>query len=121
MWWRWSVWNVRAMTATIASAPMDVAVPESHLDLLTQPIVGVFTTMPPDDQPQSSLVWVDHDGEWRPREHDARAAQGPPPPRGPRAALLIVDPGATGRFLQVRGDAPLVTPRGPRTTPMGTS
>lgn len=63
MWWRWSVWNVRAMTATIASAPMDVAVPESHLDLLTRPIVGVFTTMPPDGQPQSSLVWVDHDGE----------------------------------------------------------
>ena len=34
-----------------------------HLDLLTRPICGVFTTMGRDGQPQSSLVWVDFDGE----------------------------------------------------------
>ena len=31
-------------------------IPASHLDLLTRPICGVFTTMGADGQPQSSLV-----------------------------------------------------------------
>ena len=50
------------MTAPALSVPVDVAVPDSHLDLLTRPVVGVLTTMLPDGQPQSSLVWVDYDG-----------------------------------------------------------
>jgi len=38
-------------------------IPDSHLDLLTRPVHAVLTTMGPDGQPQSSLVWVDvHDG-----------------------------------------------------------
>ena len=47
---------------TVVAAP-DVTIPESHLDLLTRPICGVLTTMGPDGQPQSSLVWIDFDGE----------------------------------------------------------
>ena len=50
------------MTAPTLPAPVDVAVPDSHLDLLARPVVGVLTTMLPDGQPQSSLVWVDYDG-----------------------------------------------------------
>ena len=42
---------------------MSLPVPDSHLDLLTRPIHGVLTTMMPDGQPQSSLVWCDYDGE----------------------------------------------------------
>jgi len=38
-------------------------VPPSHLDLLTAPVVGVLTTMMPDGQPHSCLVWVDYDGQ----------------------------------------------------------
>ena len=44
---------------TLVHAP---AVPASHLDLLTRPICGVLTTMPPGGQPHSSLVWLDFDG-----------------------------------------------------------
>ena len=31
------------MTAPALSVPVDVAVPDSHLDLLTRPVVGVLT------------------------------------------------------------------------------
>ena len=47
---------------TTLSAPEALAIPASHLDLLTRPICGVLTTMDGDGQPQSSLVWVDWDG-----------------------------------------------------------
>ena len=57
-------------------APETLPIPASHLDLLTGPICGVLTTMGGDGQPQSSLVWVDHDGECRTDQHDAPAAEG---------------------------------------------
>ena len=50
------------MTATIADAPADVAIPDVPPRPPDPTIVGVFTTMLPDGQPQSSLVWVDDDG-----------------------------------------------------------
>jgi hypothetical protein len=46
---------------TTRVAPETVAIPASHLDLLTRPICGVLTTVGGDGQPQSSLVWVDVD------------------------------------------------------------
>ena len=39
-----------------------VPVPSSHRDLLVRPVHGVLSTLTPDGQPQSSLVWVDFDG-----------------------------------------------------------
>jgi pyridoxine/pyridoxamine 5'-phosphate oxidase len=46
---------------TTRVAPETVAIPASHLDLLTRPICEVLTTVGGDGQPQSSLVWVDVD------------------------------------------------------------
>jgi hypothetical protein len=42
---------------------MTTAIPESHADLLLEPINGVLTTMMPDGQPQMSIVWADYNGE----------------------------------------------------------
>jgi hypothetical protein len=42
---------------------MGLSIPDSHRDLFARPVHGVLTTMMPDGQPQSSLVWVDYDGE----------------------------------------------------------
>ena len=47
---------------TTRVAPETVAIPASHLDLLTRPICGVLTTIGGHGQPQSSLVWADWDG-----------------------------------------------------------
>ena len=83
--------------------------PASHLDLLTRPICGVLTTMGPDGRPESSLVWVDHDGECARVNTTLERRKGRNLPANPRCSLLVVDPDNTGRFIQVRGDAELVT------------
>jgi PPOX class probable F420-dependent enzyme len=97
------------MTAPSLPAPIDVPVPDSHLDLLAGPIVGVLTTMLPDGQPQSSLVWVDYDGTCARVNTTLERRKGRDLLADARVSLLVVDPDDTGRFLQVRGDAELVT------------
>lgn len=84
-------------------------VPASHLDLLTRPVCGVLTTLEPDGQPQSSLVWVDFDGECATVNTTLECRKGHNLPADPRLSLLVVDPDDTGRFIQIRGDAELVT------------
>jgi PPOX class probable F420-dependent enzyme len=97
------------MTATQAAVPHDVAVPDTHLDLLARPIVGVLTTMLPDGQPQSSLVWVDYDGTCPRVNTTLERRKGRDLIANPRVSLLVVDPDDTSRFVQVRGEAELVT------------
>ncbi len=83
-------------------------IPASHLDLLTGPIHGVLTTMMPDGQPQSSLVWCDFDGEYACVNTTLERQKGRNMQRNPRVSLLIVDPEDTGRYLEIRGEAELV-------------
>jgi PPOX class probable F420-dependent enzyme len=97
------------MTVTSPVAPTDVPVPASHLDLLTRPIIGVFTTMLPDGQPQSSLVWVDYDGTCARVNTTLERRKGRDLLADPSVSLLVVDPDDTGRFVQVRGEAELIT------------
>jgi PPOX class probable F420-dependent enzyme len=97
------------MTVTSPVAPTDVPIPASHLDLLTRPIIGVFTTMLPDGQPQSSLVWVDYDGTCARVNTTLERRKGRDLLADPSVSLLVVDPDDTGRFVQVRGEAELIT------------
>jgi PPOX class probable F420-dependent enzyme len=85
-----------------------VPIPASHLDLLTRPICGVLTTMGPDGQPQSSLVWADWDGECARVNTTLERQKGRNLVVNPRLSLLVVDPDNTSRFVQIRGDAELV-------------
>jgi PPOX class probable F420-dependent enzyme len=94
---------------TTRSAPETVAIPASHLDLLTRPICGVLTTMGGDGQPQSSLVWVDFDGACARVNTTLERHKGRNLLANPKVSLLVVDPGNPGRYLQLRGDAELVT------------
>lgn len=87
---------------------MDTPIPESHLDLVTRPIVAVFTTMPPDGQPQSSLVWTDYDGQCVRVNTTLERRKGRNLVANPRVSVLVVDPDDTSRYVQVRGDAELV-------------
>ena len=86
-----------------------IAIPSSHVDLFTRPICGVLTTMLPDGQPQSSLVWVDHDGECALVNTTLERRKGRDMLGNSKVSLLVVDPDNTGRFVQIRGDAELVT------------
>ena len=83
-------------------------IPASHLDLLTRPIHGVLTTLMPDSQPQSSLVWCDFDGECVRVNTSLERQKGRNMSRNPNVSLLIVDPKNTARFIQIRGQAELL-------------
>lgn len=87
---------------------MSITIPETHLDLLTRPVHGVLTTMMPDGQPQSSLVWCDFDGEYACVNTTRERQKGRNMQRNPKVTLLIVDPQDTTRFIEIRGDAELV-------------
>lgn len=85
------------MTATI--------IPDSHKDLVEKPYFGVVTTVMPDGQPQSTVVWVDYDGEnlrfntARGRQKDKNLLA------NPKVTLVIVDPHNGFHWLEVRGTA----------------
>jgi PPOX class probable F420-dependent enzyme len=85
-----------------------VRIPASHVDLVTRPLHGVLTTMLPDGQPQSSLVWVDYDGQCALVNTTRERRKGRNMESNPRVSLLVVDPLDTGRFIQIRGLAELI-------------
>src|SRR5688572_16607675 len=87
---------------------MTLKIPESHLDLLTRPIHGVLTTMMPDGQPQSSLVWCDYDGEYACVNTTRERQKGQNMQSNPKVTLLVVDPEDTTRYLEIRGEVILV-------------
>jgi PPOX class probable F420-dependent enzyme len=83
-------------------------IPASHRDLLTRPVHGVLTTILPDGQPQSTLVWVDYDGECALVNTTRERQKGRNLAANREVSLLVVDPEDTGRYLQIRGDAELL-------------
>ena len=87
---------------------MSLPIPASHLDLLTRAVHGVLTTVQPDGQPQSSLVWCDYDGECATVNTTLERQKGRNLRSDPRATLLIVDPDNTARYIELRGEMSLV-------------
>jgi PPOX class probable F420-dependent enzyme len=97
------------MTTHVAPETLATPIPASHLDLLTGPICGVLTTMGGGGQPQSSLVWVDFDGACARVNTSLERQKGRNLLTNPKVSLLVVDPDNPARFIQIRGDAELVT------------
>jgi len=85
-----------------------VGIPDSHRDLLTRPICGVLTTLQPDGQPHSALVWLDAEGDTIRVSTTLDRQSGRNLVRDSRASALVVDPDDTSRFIQLRGDVELV-------------
>lgn len=87
---------------------MAVPIPASHLDLLERPIHAVLTTLMPDGQPQTSLVWANTDGAhalvntFRGRQKTRNMEA------NPRVTLLIIDPANGARWMEIRGTVELV-------------
>src|SRR5450759_1728906 len=106
----WPATGARAadMAGPTSPASTEPRIPDSHVDFLTRPLHGVLTTMMPDGQPQSSLVWVDCDGECALVNTTRQRRKGRNIESNPKVSLLIVDPANTGRFIQIRGLAELV-------------
>lgn len=87
---------------------MSIQVPEDHLDLLKRPIHGVLTTMLPDGQPQSCIVWCGFDGECALVNTTKERQKGKNMIANPQVSLLIVDPENTSRYIQIQGGVEIV-------------
>jgi PPOX class probable F420-dependent enzyme len=87
---------------------MSLPIPDSHLDLLTRPIHGALSTMMPDGQPHSSLVWCDYDGACARVNTTRQREKGRNMLANPKACLLVVDPENTARYLEIRGEVELI-------------
>jgi PPOX class probable F420-dependent enzyme len=87
---------------------MSLPIPESHLDLFTRPIHGVLTTLMPDGQPQSSLVWLDYDGEHAYMNTTRERQKGRNLLADPRMTLLVVDPQDSSRYVEIRGEVEVI-------------
>lgn len=82
---------------------MKISIPDSHIDLLQQPIDGVLTTMLPDGMPQSSVVWTDYDGQYVLINTTLERQKGKNMQRNPKVTLLVIDPKNSTRWIEVRG------------------
>jgi PPOX class probable F420-dependent enzyme len=83
---------------------MTLGVPDTHVDLLAQPLVGVLTTIGSDGLPQSTALWfLLDDGELKMSVRTDRQKY-----RNllanPKATLFIFDPQSTSRTLEIRGE-----------------
>ena len=92
----------------MSSTTVGASVPDSHLDLFQRAVCGVLTTIGPDGMAQSSLVWVDYDGECACVNTTVERRKGRNMATNPHVSLLVVDPDDTGRFVAIRGDAELL-------------
>ena len=82
---------------------MQIIVPNTHLDLFQEPVHGVLTTMMPDGMPQSSMVWVDYDGEYVLINTTLERQKGRNMQANPRVTVLVIDPNDSSRWIEVRG------------------
>lgn len=80
-----------------------VTIPNTHVDLLQTPVHGVLTTIMPDGTPQSSLVWVDYDGECVLLNTTLERQKGRNMQSNPKVTILVMDPKDSTRWVEVRG------------------
>ena len=78
---------------------------ESQARMFTEPYYAVATTVRPDGSPQSTVVWVDYDGE----NVIFNTAEGRAKPRhiraNPNVSVTVVDPEDAYRWIAVSGPA----------------
>ena len=79
-------------------------IPDSHLDMLVEPVNGVLTTIMPDGQPQMSIVWADFDGENVLISTTLERQKGKNMQANPKVNVLLIDPKNGARFLEIRGE-----------------
>ncbi len=91
---------------------MTVRVPDSHQDLLQKPIHAVLTTMMPDGQPQSSIVWADYDGEYVLINTTLERQKGRNMCANRHVSVLAIDPANTSRWVEVVGEVVEMTQAG---------
>jgi PPOX class probable F420-dependent enzyme len=82
---------------------MQITIPNTHLDLFQRPVHGVLATMMQDGTPQSSIVWVDYDGEYVLINATLERQKGRNMQANPKVTALVIDPDDSSRWVEVRG------------------
>lgn len=91
---------------------MPSTIPDTHLDLLQTPVHGVLTTIMPDGAPQSSIIWVDYDGECVLINTTLERQKGRNMRANPKVTILVIDPNDSSRWVEVRGQVREITSEG---------
>jgi PPOX class probable F420-dependent enzyme len=91
---------------------MSMNIPDSHVDLLVEPIHGVLTTMMQDGQPQMSVVWIDFDGIHVLVNSTLERQKGKNIQNNPKVNVLVIDPNNVARFIEVRGNVVEISQKG---------
>ncbi|MFN8485587.1 MAG: TIGR03618 family F420-dependent PPOX class oxidoreductase [Anaerolineae bacterium] len=82
---------------------MSATIPDDFLDLVNGPRVAALTTVMPDGQPQTTVVWCDFDGA-HVRVNTMRGFRKEKNMRAnPKVTLLCYDPAEPLRSLEIRG------------------
>src|SRR5574340_836282 len=83
---------------------MAISIPDTHRDLLFAPVHGVLSTLMPDGQPQSSIVWTDYDGTYICINTTLERQKGRNMCSNSKVALLVIDPKNDSRWIEIRGN-----------------
>lgn len=82
---------------------MRAIIPDSHRDLLEGPISVVLTTVMPDGQPQSTVVWCDYDGTHVRINTMSRFQKARNMRANPKVTILAFERTRPTRNIEVRG------------------
>lgn len=82
---------------------MLITIPNTHIDLFQNPVHGVLTTLMTDGMPQSSIVWVDYDGEYVLINTTLERQKGRNMQLNQKVSVLVIDPKDSSRWVEVRG------------------
>jgi PPOX class probable F420-dependent enzyme len=91
---------------------MMITIPNTHFDLFQAPVHAVLTTIMPDGTPQSSLIWVDYDGEYVLVNTTLERQKGRNMRMNPKVGVLVIDPKNSARWIEVRGQVKEMTQEG---------
>ena len=91
---------------------MAAIIPDSHKDLLVNPIHGVLTTMMPGGQPHMSVIWVDFDGTHVLLSSTLERQKGKNIQQNPKVNIIVIDPKNVSRFIEIRGKVVEITQEG---------
>jgi PPOX class probable F420-dependent enzyme len=89
-----------------------INIPDSHLDLFQTPVHGVLTTIMPNGMPQSSIIWVDYDGEHLLVNTTLERQKGRNMQTNPKVTILVIDSQDSSRWIEVRGQVQEITQDG---------
>jgi PPOX class probable F420-dependent enzyme len=91
---------------------MSHRIPMAFLDLVNGPRVAALSTIMPDGQPQTTVVWCDFDGTFV-RVNTMRGFRKEKNMRlNPKVTLLCFDPRQPLRYIEIRGTVAEMTETG---------